>query len=86
MNVSSWKKAVDLVVKVTPVNPQVQAAATADSQNLQSLPLSALAVDDSGPPQVTYDYQQPIAASTPRATSAETDIHRNIPSDTTRYE
>ena len=62
----------DLVAKVTPANPQVQAAATAESQHLQSLPLSALTVDDSGPLQVTYDYQQPIAASTPRATSAET--------------
>ena len=72
MNASSWKKAVDLVAKVTPANPQVQAAATAESQHLQSLPLSALSVDDSGPPQVTYDSQQPIATSTPRATSAET--------------
>ena len=62
----------DLVAKVTPANLQVHAAATAESQNLQSLPLSALSVDDSGPPQVTYDYQQPIATSTPRATSAET--------------
>ena len=72
MNASSWKKAVDLVAKVTPENPQVQAAATAELQHLQSLLLSALAVDDSGPLQVTYDYQQPIAASTPRATSTET--------------
>ena len=39
---------------------------------MQSLPLRALPVDDSRPPQVTYDSQQPIAASTPRATSAET--------------
>ena len=72
MNASSWKKAVDLVTKVTPANPQVQAAAMAESQHLQSLPLSALSVDDSGPPQVTYDSQQPIATSTPRATSTET--------------
>ena len=72
MNASSWKNAVDLVAKVTPANPQVQAAAMAESQHLQSLPLSALSVDDSGPPQVIYDYQQPIATSTPRATSAET--------------
>ena len=72
MNASSWKEAADLVAKVTPANPQVQAAAMAESQHLQSLPLSVLSVDDSGPPQVTYDYQQPIAASTPRATSAET--------------
>ena len=71
MNTSSWKKAADLVAKATPANPQVQAAATAESQHLQSLPLSALSVDDSGPPQVTYDYQ-PMAASTSRATSAET--------------
>ena len=72
MNASSWKKAADLVAKVTPANPQVQAAATAESQHLQGLPLSALSVDDSGPPQVTYDSQHPIAASTPKATSAET--------------
>ena len=66
------KKAVDLVAKVTPANPQVQAAATAESQQLESLPLGALSVDDSGPPQVTYDSQQPIATSTPRATSTVT--------------
>ena len=72
MNASSWKKAVDLVAKVTPTNPQMQAAATAKSQQLESLPLSALSVDDSRPPQVTYDSQQPIATSTPRATSTVT--------------
>ena len=68
MNASSWRKAVDLVAQVTPANPQVQAAAMAESQQLESLPLSTLPVDDSGPPQVTYDPQQPIATSTPRAT------------------
>ena len=83
MNASSWKKAVDLVAKVTPANLQVQAAAMAESQNLQSLSLSALAVDDSGLLQVTYDYQQPIATSTPRVTSAEiteisTEAYRQI--------
>ena len=72
MNTASWKKAVDLVAKATPANPQVQAAAMAESQHLQSLLLSALSVDDSRPLQVTYDYHQPIAISTPRATSAET--------------
>ena len=72
MNASSWKKAVDLVAKVTPANPQVQVAATAASQQLESLPLSALSIDDSGLPQVTYDSQQPIATSTPRATSTVT--------------
>ena len=72
MNASSWRKAVDLVAQGTPANPQVQAAATAESKQLESLPLSALSVDDSGPPQVTYDSQQPIATSTPRATLAST--------------
>ena len=68
MNASSWRKAADLVAQVTPANPQVQAAATSEPQQLESLPLSALSVDDSGPPQVTYDSQQPIATSTPSAT------------------
>ena len=68
MNTSSWKKAADLVAKATPGNSQVQVAVMAESQQLESLPLSALSVDDSGPPQVTYDSQQPIATSTPRAT------------------
>ena len=68
MNASSWRKAADLVAQVTPANPQVQAAAMAKSQHLESLPLSALSVDDSSPPQVTYDSQQPIATSSPRAT------------------
>ena len=61
-----------MVAKATPANPQVQAAAMAKLQHLQSLLLSALSIDDSGPPQVTYDYQQPMATSTPRATSTET--------------
>ena len=72
MNASSWRKAADLVAQVTPANPQVQAAAMAESQQLESLPLSALSVDDSSPPRVTYDSQQPIATSTPRATSTLT--------------
>ena len=50
----------------------MQVVATAESQQLESLPLSALSVDDSGPPQVTYDSQQPIATSTPRAASTVT--------------
>ena len=49
MNTSSWKKTADLVAKVTPAILQVPAAARAELQNLQSLPLSALSVDDSEP-------------------------------------
>ena len=71
MNASSWKKAADVVAKVTPAIPQVPAAAMVELQNLQSLPLSALLVDDSGPLQVTYEPQQPITTSTPRATSTK---------------
>ena len=44
----------------------------AESKQLESLPLSTLSADDSGPPQVTYDSQQPIATSTPRATLTST--------------
>ena len=58
----------DLVAQVTPANPQVQSAAMAELQQLESLSLSALSVDESSPPQVTYDSQQPIATSTLRAT------------------
>ena len=72
MNASSWRKAADLVAQGTQANQQVQAAATADTSQLESLPLSALSVDDSGPPQVNYGMEQPLTASTPRATSTST--------------
>ena len=72
MNTSSWKKAADIVAKATPAIPQVPATAMAESQHLQSLPLSTLSVDDSRPLQVTYEsHQQPIATSTPKAISTE---------------
>ena len=41
----------------------------AESNQLESLPLSALSADDSGLLQVTYGTEQPLASSTPRATS-----------------
>ena len=66
MNASGWKKAADIVAKMTPVILQASATATAELQNLQSLPLSALSIDDSGPLQVAYEPQQPIATSTPQ--------------------
>ena len=68
MDASSWKKVADIVTKMMPASLQASAAATAESQNLQSLPLSALSIDDSGPLQVTYEPQQPIATSTLQAT------------------
>ena len=68
MNASTWKKAADIVVKTTSVTPQASATATTESHNLQSLQLSTLSIDDSRPPQVTYESQQSIAMSTPWAT------------------
>ena len=84
MNASSWRKAADLVAQGTQANQQVQAAAMAESTQLESLPLGALSADDSSPLQVTYGTEQPLAASTPRATSTSiaeiqtTDTHRQI--------
>ena len=69
MNASSWRKVVDLVAQGTQANQQVQAAATVDTSQLESFPLSALSADDSGPLQVNYGTEQPLTASTPRATS-----------------
>ena len=84
MNASSWRKAVDLIAQGTQANQQVQAAAIADSSQLESFPLSALSADDSGPPQVNYGTEQPPAASTPWASSIltrdtqATDSYREI--------
>ena len=81
MNASSWKKAADIVTKMTLVIPQASAAAMAESQNLQSFPLSALSIDDSGLLQGAYEPQQPIATSTPWATDnpdISTEAYRQI--------
>ena len=67
MNTSSWRKAADLVAQGTQANQQVQAAAMAKSNQLESLPLSALSADDSSLPQVTCGPEQPFTASTPMA-------------------
>ena len=71
MNASSWRKAADLIAQGTQANQQVQVAATAYSSQL-NFPLSALSADDSGPPQVNYGTEQPLAASTPRASLTST--------------
>ena len=67
MNASSWRKAADLIAQRNQATQQIQAAATADSSQLESLLLSSLAADDSGPPQVSYGTEQPLTVSTPRA-------------------
>ena len=74
----------DLIAQGTQATQQTQAAATADSNQLESLQLSSLAADDSSPSQVNYGPEQTLAASTPRATTTPvgeiqpTDPYRQI--------
>ena len=58
MNPSDWIKAATLITQ------QKQQAATADTDQLSSMPLSQLAMDDSGPPVVHYGMYVPAATST----------------------
>ena len=69
MNASSWRKAADLIAQGTQATQQIQVAATANSSQLESFPLSSLAVNESSPPQVNYGTEQPLTVSTPRATA-----------------
>ena len=82
MNASSWRKAVDFITRGTQATQQIQAAVTADSSQLESLPLSSLVADDSGPPQVNYGTEQTLTASTPRAIT--TPAGETQPTDTYR--
>ena len=59
MNPSDWIKAAAFITQ------QKQEAATADSDQLSSMPLSQLAIDNSGPPVVHYGMHVPAATSTP---------------------
>ena len=67
MNPTDWIKAAALITQ------QKQEAATADTDQLSSMPLSQLAMDDSGPPVVHYGMHMPTATSTP--THTEVNIH-----------
>ena len=84
INASSWRKAADLTSQGTQATQQIQAVVTADSSQLESLLLSSLAANDSGPPQVSYGKEQPLTASTPRAITTPageiqpTDTYRQI--------
>ena len=64
MNVSDWRKAAALI------SQQQDAAATAQTDQLSSMPLSALSLDDSHLPVVQYGSHVPLAASTPYRTEA----------------
>ena len=65
MNPSDWIKAATLVTQ------HKQEAATAETDQLSSMPLSQIAMDDSGPPVVQYGMHMPTATSTP----TDTDVH-----------
>ena len=62
MNPSDWRKAAALVTQYK------QEAAMAEMDQLSSMPLSQIAIDDSGPPVVHYGTHMPVAASTPTGT------------------
>ena len=64
MNGSGWRKAAALVSQHT------QAAATAETDQLNSVPLSEISIDDSGPPVMHHGSHMPLATSTPKTTAA----------------
>ena len=66
MNPSDWIKAAALITQ------QKQEAATADTDQLSSMPLSQLALDDSGPPVMHYGMHVPTATSTPTHMEVDT--------------
>ena len=74
MNPSDWIKAAALITQ------QKQEAVTADTDQLSSMPLSQLAMDDSGPPVMHYGMHMPAATSTP--THTEMDTHSLQQEDT----
>ena len=59
MNLSDWIKAATLVTQ------HKQEAAMVETDQMSSVPLSQIAMDDSSPPVVQYGTHVPIAASTP---------------------
>ena len=65
MNPSDWIKAAALVTQ------HKQEATMAEMDQLSSMPLSQIAIDDSSPPVVHYGTHVPVAVSTPTGT----DVH-----------
>ena len=64
MNASDWRKAAAFI------NQKQDAAATVQTDQLSSMPLSALSQDDSSLPVVQYGTHVPLAASTSNTTVA----------------
>ena len=65
MNLSDWIKAAALVTQ------HKQEAAMPETDQLSSMPLSQISMDDSGPPVVQYGMHIPVATSFPTGT----DVH-----------
>ena len=65
MSLSDWIKAAALVTQ------HKQKATTAETDQLSSMPLSEIAMDESSPPMVQYGMHMPVAVSTPTGT----DVH-----------
>ena len=63
-NPLDWRKAAALVTQ------HKQEAAIEETDQLSSMPLSQIAIDDSGPPAVHYGSHMPVAASTTMGTIA----------------
>ena len=73
MNPSDWIKAAALVTQ------HKQEAAMTETDQLSSMPLSQLAMDDSGPAVVHYGTHVPTVTSTP--TGTEVHVHRSQQED-----
>ena len=69
MNPSEWRKVAALVTQ------HKQEATMAEMDQLSSMPLSQIAIDDSSPPIVHYGTHMPIAASTPTGTDVHMHSH-----------
>ena len=73
MNPVHWRKAAALV------SHHKQEAAIAEMDQLSSMPLSEISIDDSGPPVVHYGSHVPVAASTPTGTTPH--MHSSLQED-----
>ena len=73
MNPLGWRKAAALV------SQHKQEAAIVETDQLSSMPLSEISIDDSGPPVVHYGSHVPVAASTPTGTTPH--VHSSLQED-----
>ena len=76
MNPSDWIKTTALVTQ------HKQEAATTETDQLSSMPLSQIAIDDSSPPVVHYGMHVPTVMSTPTGT----DVHMHISQQEDSYQ